>query len=579
VGAEAFGANDYACSWAKRIVVPLTFARSAATCPGRTIAHPAFAATGSPMAERALESWVAALCAGSHGFGINLTTTVAEPQALQELPSGSTDVALTTRSAAAQGISTGKKHYLYAPVAVSAESIPYWFDNPATGLPQTGVDLDQRLVLKLLTQSYAYEDDSCQRGVPPPTYGCDNAVDGDPLSLFQDPEFTGLNPNIVAPVDSGIEVPTVVSGQTDMTWALTSWIDANKGAKAFLAGEFDPFSEHMNTNYLGVVYPNNTLVGQDNYIIIQHEYDPVFPLSTVAADQVENWPPAYSIEKDPVTGNYDRLSPQLPGQRALIAIVDQGDAAAFLFPTAGLPNASCTVTNPTKMLQKCHFVQPTTAGMEAALKDMTTVNGVKEVNLASTNKDAYPLTMVVYAVVPTSGESHAKAAAIAKFLDFAVGHGQTPGVQPGQLPPGFAPLPASMRAQTRKDAYDVLHQTGASTHSKTTNSGAGSGSSGGGTPNPGKSPGAVALPTVSPSPGATGNGVSLVNVADVRPASITRYILPALLILGGLAALAGSSSLIGSSSEPISARLRRASKGSMAWGRAARSRLGLRRSK
>ena len=54
---------------------------------------------------------------------------------------------------------------------------------------------------------------------------------------------------------------------------------------------------------------------------------------------------------------------------------------------------------------------------------------------------------------------------------------------------------------------------------------------------------------------------------------------PALLILGGLAALAGSSSIIGSSSTPISARLRRISDGSKSLSRAARGRLGLRRSK
>ena len=191
-----------------------------------------------------------------------------------------------------------------------------------------------------------------------------------------------------------------------------------------------------------------------------------------------------------------------------------------------------------RMFEKCHFVQPTTASMTAALQGMTSAgDGTKQVNLASTNKDAYPLTMVIYAVVPTSGTSHTKAAAIARFLDFAAGAGQHPGVQPGQLPPGFAPLPASMQAQTRKDATDVLHQTGATPPQKTTNPGTGPGTSP--APNPGRSPGSVALPTVSPSPSATGNGVSLVNAADVRPASVTRYILPALLILGGLAALAG----------------------------------------
>jgi hypothetical protein len=281
-----------------------------------------------------------------------------------------------------------------------------------------------------------------------------------------------------------------------------------------------------------------------------------------------------------VTGNFDSLPPQVPGQRALIAITDDGDSAAFLFPSAALPSPACQLTNPARIVTKCKLVTPTTASMTAALQNMTSEGqGTKQVNYKSSDENAYPLTMVIYAVVPTSGVSHGKAAAIAKFLDYAAGSGQTPGVQPGQLPPGFAPLPANLRAQTRRDANDVLHQTGATAPSKSSNSGSGSNSGSSSGSSSSKSPGAVALPSVSPSPSATGNGVSLVSVADVHPASVSRYILPALLILGGLAALAGSSSLIGSSSTPISARLRRVSQGSKAWGRAARSRLGLRRGK
>ena len=68
--------------------------------------------------------------------------------------------------------------------------------------------------------------------------------------------------------------------------------------------------------------------------------------------------------------------------------------------------------------------------------------------------------MVIYAMAPTSGLAHAKAAAIARFLDFAAGAGQTPGLQPGQLAPGYLPLTAALRAETRKAATDVANQTG-----------------------------------------------------------------------------------------------------------------------
>jgi hypothetical protein len=357
-----------------------------------------------------------------------------------------------------------------------------------------------------------------------------------------------------------------VSGQTDMSWVTTNWIAANKHASSFLKGQFDPWGMHLNSNYQGLVYPNNTLVSQDPYPFINHLYNPVFPLGVAATDQVEDWPPSYNDFKNPVTGNYDRIAPQVPGGRSLIAILDQGDSAAFLFPSAALPNGAN------------EFRTPTTANMLAALQDMTKGGqGTELVNPNSKNKKAYPLTMVVYAVVPTSGTNHTKAAAIARFLDFAVGAGQHPGVQPGQLPPGFAPLPASMAAQTRKDAYDVLHQTGATAPKNNNNSG-NSGSSGSSSKH-GKNSGSGSSSAATPSPGATGNPISLVNVADARPASITRYILPALLILGGLAALAGSSSLIGSSTTPISARLRRIGQAPATWSRAARTRLGLRRSK
>jgi hypothetical protein len=573
LGARDFGSdpNGYSCSWADKIVVPLTFARTANTC---SFKNAVFAMAGSPMMARAMSSWVAALCVGSHGLQINADSTISEPTALTDLSSGQDDVALTTRPASAQGLSTGTKKYLYAPVAVTAVSVAYWFDNPVTGLPDGGIHLNQRLLLKLLTQSYAYENDGCPI-VPPPPLGCDNSVDHDPTNLFTDPEFLALNPDFASqngqapktgpPIDGYLEVPTVLLGQSDMTWTVTSWIDANTDAKNFLTGTFDPYGGHINTSYLNLQYPNNSFIGQDNYILMQHEYTPVFPLTSVAGDQVQNWPPATSVTKDQSTGNFPRLSPEIPGQRALIAVLDQGDAAAFRFPVAAIPNGAG------------RYVEPTTSHMLAALQGMTSGGqGTKQVNFASKNKKAYPLTMVVYAVVPTSGVSHTKAAAIARFLDFAVGQGQNPGVQPGQLPPGFAPLPAGMRAQTRKDAQAVLRQTGATAPSKTTNPNTGSNSSP--APNPTSSPGSVALPTIAPSAG-TGSGISLVNAADARPASITRYILPALLILGGLAALAGSSSLIGSSSTPISARLRRIGQGSVALSRTARSRLGLRRSK
>ena len=193
--------NDYRCSWLKRIVVPLTFARTAATCPFKSFT---FSVEGSPMMDRAVNSWKAALCVGSHGLSFNYNSQVAEPQAITDAGSGVADVALTTRSASSQAISTGSKHFVYAPVGVSAVSVAYWFDNTVTGLPITNLRLNQRLLLKLLTQSYAFDNDGC----PPASPGapCDTGVDHNPISPFGNPgallpgdqEFLQLNPEFAS---------------------------------------------------------------------------------------------------------------------------------------------------------------------------------------------------------------------------------------------------------------------------------------------------------------------------------------------------------------------------------------------
>ena len=109
----------------------------------------------------------------------------------------------------------------------------------------------------------------------------------------------------------GFQIPTVLSGASDMTWELTSWIAANKSAKEFADGAFDPWGAHVNTDYLDMTLPTNTLSPMDPYPPIAHRYDPFFPLSSVAQYQVNNWYPATDWQPD-VYGNYDTLQPEIP---------------------------------------------------------------------------------------------------------------------------------------------------------------------------------------------------------------------------------------------------------------------------
>ena len=518
IGAIAFNSSFGACSWKKRIIVPMHFAPTPTDCP---VHNPNFSAIGSPMLQRAMSSWQSELCSASSPVNIQYDSAQNEPLARQDFLSGSDDVALTT----VPGSSKGATHpFTYAPVAISAESVAFWIDNPKTGKPITHIKLDARLVAKLLTQSYNFEFESCGKGTVPRGVGCDNAVDNNPNSLFADPEFQKLNPHI-ATVGDGFQIPTVLSGLSDMVWELTRWMAASKAAKSFVDGSFDPWGMHVNTDYLNMQLPTQSLSSMDAYLPIAHRYDPVFPLSSVAQYQVFNWYPATDWQPDP-QGNFDKLTPEPPGGRALFAILDQADAAAYELPVASLQNAAGK------------YVLPADAGMSAALGTMYTYGNHITQDVGEHDKKAagaYPLTMVIYAMVPTGGIAKKKARKIAQWLDFVANQGQVQGDQPGDLPPGYLPLTPKMRAQTLKAATEVLRQKG------------------NGKPAPSTTP-AAAAPKPSPSNG----HISLGFVSNPLTAGLLRYALPILLIVGALLGVGGSFALaIGRGGAVAVTRLRR----------------------
>jgi ABC-type phosphate transport system substrate-binding protein len=535
-GEFAFSSQTGQCSWKQRIVVPLRFAPAPTNC---AIKKADFTAIGSPMLSRAMDQWRAGLCAApSNPLTITYNSSLTEPAAIADLPAGLGDIALTTRPG--PNVAIGGKTYTYAPIAISAVAIAYWVDNPSTGKPVTSLKLDPRLIAKLITQSYNFENEGCGAGKPHKIIGCDGAVDGNPFSLFDDPEFKKLNPKLKAPFGGGaaLQIPTVESGHSDMTWEVTRWIATNQAGDAFMAGQFDPWGTHVNTDYLGLKYPLDSFTGQDSYPVIAHQYSPVFPLSLVAGYQAQNWQPGTDWEKDQF-GNFPRDPIEVPGERALFAILDEADAAAFRFPTARLLN------------DKGRYVAPTDRSMAAALPSMFTSKANKitqQVDFATQKAGAYPLTMVIYAMVPTSGEKPAKAAAIARFLGYVAGAGQKPGAGPGELAPGYLPLPASLRAETVRAAGEVAAQHGNGTSSNT---------SPGASPSP--SPGSASLPPpASPSPSPLGAGVVTVALKRPQTSGLIRYALPVLLIVGGAATLGGAASFVaGGGGITIAARLRR----------------------
>jgi hypothetical protein len=96
------------------------------------------------------------------------------------------------------------------------------------------------------------------------------------------------------------------------------------------------------------------------------------------------------------------------------------------------------------------FVLPSPASLDAAIAGATeNDNGTITPNFDNTNPAAYPLPDVWYAVVPTGKLGEANGLQVHTLLDNILNISGGP--QTADLPPGFAPLPASMYKQALAD--------------------------------------------------------------------------------------------------------------------------------
>jgi hypothetical protein len=571
------------CSWADRIVVPLSFAPSPADCP--TTSSPAFQADGSPMMEAAIEQWQAGWCTGRSALSFGYTSE-DEYLARQGFLGGSgaltasVDMALVTQPANGSdsgGASPTARQYTYAPLANSAIAFAYYIDDPNTGQPLANLVLNARLAAKLLTQSYSLGYGCAGQKAPfASSYDCDPAVANNPSSIFDDPEFYGLNGGTTAkninqfPADGdfydtlyGSFLPMVVQGDSDMTYDMTAWMEADPATHAFLQGQREPDgngSMTVNKYYRDIGYPTSQFqpldpgwsIAPDKALSsnplgadasMQIAWNPVSELDTVATDLGTFDPtsdspvPICTISNSTCPGNNGwenaRLPGQFLGQDEMMAVVGEGQAAADQFAVFRLVNAAGKA------------VAPTTSSMLAAVSQMkTNRDGITQsVNFSSTDPAAYPLTMVDYAMVPTCGLSSAKASAISAFLTDVATRGQTPGYLPGQLAPGYAPLDSHQIAQLKAAAQAVKAQHCVkSPGSPNPGSGSGGGSNGGTNTGGGSGKGSgagknsAATSKFGKSPKTSNAGYG---VKDPFTAGLGRFIVPLLLVMGGILVLGG----------------------------------------
>ncbi|MFJ4929161.1 hypothetical protein [Streptomyces sp. NPDC088736] len=440
-----------ATNWAQRMVVRLDFLPSEDYCPQGQPERPT---AGSELMTDAVTSWQPKLCSST---GSTFAFTQGGEEEARNQVLGTTDdsplLGFTLDPVVRPEDGPAVVH---APVAVSGLAIAFFIEGPS-GVVQ-GMRLTPRLVAKMLTHSYV---DDVTLGATP------DHVKGNSPSLTQDPEFREMNPEF--PELSGrqlrsLMVPLQTSDTTRVVW---NWLQSDKEAREFLSGAKDRWGMRVNSYFKDLDLATDTSLT---------DYPKVDPTTTPALGN--GTPPLdYTItDLDPFTadlhdgavrtrrGNNNRTIQWQPGEttqspaklindapmsgrRAVMAIVDTASAQRYGLTTAALRNADG------------QFVKPSAGTLAAGVATMRPTSAdpaVLRPDPGLAKGQAYPLTAVAYAAASVNQDAKARTA-YADFIRYAAGQGQTPGLSAGQLPPGYAPLPARQREQA-ETAADILER-------------------------------------------------------------------------------------------------------------------------
>jgi hypothetical protein len=447
-----------ASNWRNRISVPLGFAVPADACDVVTGAHDVDI-YGSELLIQATGQWAPHFCLNRKLFKFSHVQT-GEPEARNLVATGGAEAAFTS-DAPTDGYG---KPVVSAPVAVSGFAITYVID-AANGQPYTKLRLTPLLLAKLLTESYPAELAVQQE---------DSALSNNPLNISLDPEFIKLNPGITEGVDATDSAATLLalSSDSDVMAALTSYINADPTARAWLNGKPDPWGMVVNPAYKGIKLPVDQwpllskfepkqYYQKDLNDCLFHSPVPYLPLVAAPLASLENISEAmqFAIAQSTTACSQidgttlgEKLVPlgrQTVGFRFMIGVTSLADARRYEVNTAALQ----TTAN--------HFVAPDDASLRAAAGFLKpdTKTGTWPIPYATLRTSAkasaaYPGIMVVYAAIPTSGLPAADAADYATLVRYIAGAGQDPGLGVGQLPPGYLPLTTGNGLGTL-DAYSL----------------------------------------------------------------------------------------------------------------------------
>ncbi|GGN25123.1 hypothetical protein [Streptomyces fuscichromogenes] len=483
-------------NWDQRIVFRLGFAPVTDNCDAD---KPERGIMGSELATDAITSWQSALCrTGTYRFNF---TQSGEQQARSAVTSGDALAGLAMTVDPVEPVA-GAAQVVHAPVAVTGLTIGFvWMYDATDGTrPLTKLRLNQRLLAKALTQSYPFS-------VVKPADKVPDYLSGNPDSLVKDPEFLRLNPDLAGQAAGNAPLGLAVSlANTDSANIVWKYILANTDAREFIEGKADPWGMKVNPAYEdGVVSdsldffpkadiaPRTPDCGGGSTVTTTYTGLDVVPYVNDMHDG------ALKVRRGDIGTAYDcvvvdnmaKLAPlgrPIPTRQRQFGVVDNASAVRYQLGAAALANADGD------------YVTPTEGSLLKAVAEMpdSDVAGVKAPAPAKMKDGAYPLTAVVYAA-SSLDQAEAARQDYAKVMRYAAGAGQTQGTAKGELPYGYAPLPAAMRTQARQ-AADRLEK-GASA-----GDGSPGGTSSGGDDLSGTGSGGAAGGGVSGGTGATGGG-------------------------------------------------------------------------
>jgi hypothetical protein len=466
-----------ATNWAMRIQVHLGYAPEETFCPIGTQERETI---GTQLVSRAVRSWQLAVNHASNCSRIFGYTAAPEATSTLQLstPGSGIGLAFTTipigSEAARVGGHGGTAHLppiVYAPVAVSAAGFGFNI-NQSDGQVTTPVKLTPELLAKSLTQVYLHDLPDFypypQDPLPPsgPHPG-PKWAQSNPLDITNDPQFKKLNPEVAVYHYSSIALaPLITEDHSAINQQIWQWIQADPATAAWLdsgtADAANSVTADPDYEKLGLGKPPaidsfprayaacldlGTFAGPPpkdvkrcslDLLPYTDNYDSAASSVVVANNTTRGAWSTMAQAPDGSSGYFQANGIQPPGNIFSWGISDTPDLAAYGLIDAQMCNDGGTAC-----------VAPSTASLTTALNSATKDSaGLLQVNPARPGNGGYPLVQVTYAAVPTN-QSAAALNDYADLIAYAAGQGQTPGVGPGDLPPGYLPLPASLKNQAQ----------------------------------------------------------------------------------------------------------------------------------